>query len=103
MEAMTSVIGAPGSVSRSKISQLWQLPLLLFALAVFAVAAYLFITAKPGLSVGQKIDIARTFVRHDRPEAAIELVQRILSSDKMDAPVECQVHLLLGEAVDLKQ
>lgn len=86
-----------------RLRELWQLPLLVFSLALFGVAAWLFIDPKPGLSVDQKIEVARTYLRQVRPEAAIEHLNRILARDKLEKEREAEVHLLLAEALDLGQ
>src|SRR4051794_37608287 len=57
--------------TNSRVTQLWQFPLLLFSLGLFGYAAYLFIDPKPGLSIDQKIDVARSLLKKERPEAAI--------------------------------
>src|SRR3954469_9433134 len=86
-----------------KLAQLWQLPLLLSSLALFGYAAYLFIDPKPGLTVDQKIDAARIFVRDERPDASIAVLNQILNTDKLAREKEAQVHLLLAEAIELAQ
>lgn len=97
----------PSSRTRSgrwgKLRDLWQLPLLVFSLALFGVAAWLFIDPKPGLSIDQKIEGARTYLAQVRPEAAIEHLNRILAKDKLEKEREAEVHLLLAEALELGQ
>src|SRR5689334_1470951 len=85
------------------VSRLWQFPLLLVSLFLFGYAAFLFIDPKPGLTISQRIDVADSFLRHDRPEAAIEQLNRILSSDKLARENEARVHLLLAEALEQGQ
>src|SRR5690242_325110 len=53
-----------------RLRDLWQLPLLVISVALFGVAAWLFIDPKPGLSIEQKIEVARTLIAQVRPEAA---------------------------------
>ena len=89
--------------SKGRLAHLWQLPLLVLSLGLFAFAAYLFIDPKPGLSVDQKIDLARTHLRHDRPEAAIDQLNTLLTDTKMERATEARVHLLLAEAIDAGQ
>src|SRR5262249_14668525 len=69
--------------SSARLAQLWQFPLLLISLVLFAVAAYLFIDPKPGPTINQKIDIAQGFLDQNRPEAAIEQLNKILASEKL--------------------
>src|SRR5258705_3458442 len=74
----TDAMGSGHSSSRS-LSQLWQLPLLVFSVFLFGYAAYLFIDPKPGTSIAQKIESAKTFLKQDPPQAAIEQLQVILA------------------------
>src|SRR4051794_40947705 len=84
----------------SRLGQLWQLPLLLFSIALFLYAAYLFIDPKPGPTLDQKIAVARTYLDQDRPEAALEQLNRILFTDKVEGPKEAEIHLMLAEALE---
>ena len=54
------------------LAQLWQVPLLLVSLALFAAAAYLLFDPQAGMSSQQKIQRARAFLKTDRPDAAVE-------------------------------
>src|SRR5688500_10142190 len=47
---------------RAKVGRLWQMPMLVFSVALFGVAAWLFIDPKPGLTIDQKIATAETFL-----------------------------------------
>lgn len=80
-------------------SQLWQLPLLLASLGLFGYAAYLFIDPQPGLTADQKLAVARTLLDHQRPEAARELLNKLLQNEKLTIPQQGQVHILLAEAL----
>jgi tetratricopeptide (TPR) repeat protein len=82
---------------------LWQLPLMLLAIGVFACAAWLFLDAKPTLTLNQKLAPAREFLRNDRPDAALESLSRLVASEKLPREGEAQVHLLVGEALDAQQ
>src|SRR5260370_480666 len=64
-----------------RLSQLWQLPLLLLSIGLFGYAAYLFIDPKPGLSVEQKLNIARDYLTQERPDAAIEYLNKLAGTD----------------------
>lgn len=101
-EAMASGHAAVRGGSR-QLAQLWQLPLLLSSLGLFGYAAYLFVDPKPGLTVDQKIDAARLYVRNERPDASIAVLNQILNTDKLARDKEAQVHLLLAEAIELAQ
>ncbi len=86
--------------SSGGLSQLWQLPLFLLSLALFAYAAYLFIDPQPGLTIDQKIDVAKQLLKDERPEAAINQLNHILTSDRLDADHEGHIHLLLAQGLD---
>jgi tetratricopeptide (TPR) repeat protein len=97
MEAMAS------RRANGRLAQLWQLPLLLISLGLFGYAAYLFIDPKPGLTIDDKIEIARRYLVHERPEAAIEQLNTILTTEKLTADNQGKVHLLLAEALEAGQ
>src|SRR5438552_1612776 len=107
MEAMASgraqndLVGVVGRTPR--ITQLWQLPLLIVSLILFGYAAYLFVDARPGLTLGEKIEIARQLMKHDRPEAAVEHLNKLLASERMETNNEGTVHLLIAEAIEQAQ
>jgi len=97
MEAMAS------GLAKSRLSQLWQVPLLLVSLGLFGYAAYLFIDPKAGPSIDQKIQWAQAYLKQDRPEAAIEYLNQLLETEKLDREHEARVHLLLAEALEQGQ
>ena len=86
-----------------QLAQLWQLPLLLLSLVLFAVAGYLFINASPGLTVRKRIDIARQYIAQERPEAALEQLNRLLAGERMTQEHEAAVHLHIAEALESAQ
>ena len=83
-----------------RLSHLWQLPLLMVSMGLFACAAYLFVDARPGITLNQKLATPRELLRVDRPDAAAEQLQRLLDAEKLPDPQAAQVHLLLAEAVE---
>src|SRR3954465_9372450 len=87
----------------SRLAQLWQFPLLLLSLVLFAVAAYLFIDPKPGLSIDQKIEIAQTYLGQGRWDAAMAQLNRLLTSEKLDRSHEGKIHLMLAESLEMGQ
>lgn len=95
--------GALQPVAKRRLAQLWQLPLLLLSLALFAYAAYLLIDPKPGLSVERRIDIAAAYLRHGRPDAAVDQLNKLLGSEKLARESEARVHLLLAESIEAAQ
>jgi tetratricopeptide (TPR) repeat protein len=88
---------------RRSVGQLWQLPLLLVSLGLFGYAAYLFIDPKPGLTIDQKIDVGRKFLAQERPDAAIEHLNKLLNTEKLDKPHEGDIHLLLAQAISVAE
>lgn len=89
----------PSHRRAGRASQLWQLPLLLVSLGLFGYAAYLFIDPKPGLTIEQKIDVARVLLDQDRPEAAMEYLNKLLVSEKLEPANEGQIHILLARSL----
>jgi tetratricopeptide (TPR) repeat protein len=94
---------AKAVASWGKLRNLWQLPLLVFSLGLFGVAAWLFIDPKPGLSIDQKIEAGRTLLTQVRPEAAIEHLNGLLAKEKLEKDREAEIHLLLAEALEQGQ
>jgi tetratricopeptide (TPR) repeat protein len=97
---------ASSSTSRGKstrLSRLWQLPLFLLSIGLFAYAAYLFIDPKPGLTIEQKIDLARTYLTYERPEAAVDQLNKLLQGEKLTLDNEAKIHLLLAESIEAAQ
>jgi tetratricopeptide (TPR) repeat protein len=97
---------ASSSTSRGKstrLSRLWQLPLFLLSIGLFAYAAYLFIDPKPGLTIAQKIDLARTYLTYERPEAAVDQLNKLLQGEKLTLENESKIHLLLAESIEAAQ
>jgi tetratricopeptide (TPR) repeat protein len=86
-----------------KLGQLWQLPLLLLSLVLFAVSGYLFLNASPGLTVRRRVEIARAYIDHERPEAALQQLNRLLTGERMTQDNEASVHLLIAQALDSAQ
>ncbi len=101
MDAMGSA-RTPFRTSTSA-AHLWQIPLLVLSLALFAYAAYLFIDPQPGLTVDQKIDAGRILLDYDRPEAAMEHLNRVLKEEKLETIQEGRIRILLAEALEKAQ
>src|SRR5688572_13406353 len=91
------------TTTKPGLARLWQLPLFLLSLGLFGYAAYLFIDPKPGLTIDQKIELARTYLRYDRPEAAADQLNKLLAGERMTLENEAKVHLLLAQAIDEAQ
>jgi len=86
-----------------RLARLWQVPLLLLSLALFGVAAYLFFDIKPGLTIEQKIEVARTYMKQERPDAARGYLNKLLGSEKLTGEQEGTIHLMLAESLEVSQ
>jgi tetratricopeptide (TPR) repeat protein len=94
---------APKGAQDGRLSQLWQLPLLLLSLGLFGYAGYLFIDPHLGPTVEQRIDTAHTLLTQERPQAALDLLNRLLDTSKLDVGQQGRIHLMLGESVEMAQ
>ena len=95
--------GAARRAPKRRLAHLWQMPLLLLSLGLFGYAAYLFIDPQPGLSVEQRIDTARAYIGHGRPDAAVDQLNKLLASEKLERGNEAIVRLLLAESLEAAQ
>lgn len=93
-EAMAS------SRANPRLAQLWQFPLLLISLGLFGAAAYLFINPGPGLTIDQKIEVARLYLKFNRPEAALDQLNKLVITDKLSPQNEARLHLMLAESLE---
>jgi tetratricopeptide (TPR) repeat protein len=102
----TGAVGVPRLVlsaetkSRSpSLANLWQVPLLLASLALFTLAAYLFLDPQPAQSYHRQLAIARRDMDAQRYDAAIGRLNDLLvsSPESRDAGA---TRLLIAEAVD---
>jgi tetratricopeptide (TPR) repeat protein len=89
--------------THARFAQLWQFPLLLISVALFALAAYLFIDPKPGPSIDEKIGVARRFLEQERAEAALAQLNKLLATEKLDTEHEGKIHLMLAESLEMGQ
>jgi len=99
MDAMAKRFSQKFSVA--DFARLWQLPLLLFSIALFGYALFLLIDPTPDPSVAQRVDIARGYLRQERPDAAIQLLNRIFKTESLDPKREGEIHLMLAESIEL--
>jgi tetratricopeptide (TPR) repeat protein len=97
---MVKTRALPFSAAVSRLSQLWQLPLLIVSIALFIFAGYLFINPGPGATIDQKIAVARHYLDADRPDAAWQQLVRILDTEKPPKGKEAQIHLMLAESLE---
>ncbi|RYG87242.1 hypothetical protein EON77_02415, partial [bacterium] len=84
-------------------SQSWQLPLLLFSLALFGYAGYLFVDPQPAATVDQQLAAARALLRQDRGEATIEVLNKLTKVGTLTKPQQGEVHLMLARALEVGQ
>jgi tetratricopeptide (TPR) repeat protein len=89
--------------SAHRFSQLWQLPLFILSIALFVYSGYLFISPGPGATIDQKIQMARDYLKQDRPDAALQQLSRILETEKPQTDKEGQIHLLIAAALEAGQ
>lgn len=71
-------------------------------MALFLYAAYRFISPH-FLTAREKLDIAVALLSADRPEAAIDQVNTLLASGKLQGQTEGQAHLLIARALEQVQ
>src|SRR4051794_33108811 len=86
-----------------RLTQLWQLPLLLLSIGLLVCAACLFVDATPGLALAAKVNQARVYLQNDRPHAAVEHLNRLLASEKLPPQAEAPIHLLIADAMNAAQ
>ena len=91
------------SGAKPRLAHLWQLPLLLLSLGLFGTAAYMFINPGPGLTIDQKIQVARVYLNSTRPEAALDQLNKVLTTEKLTPEREGKVHLMLAESLEQAQ
>jgi tetratricopeptide (TPR) repeat protein len=86
-----------------RLAHLWQLPLLLISLGLFGTAAYLFINPEKGLTIDQKIHVARIYLTYNRPEAALDQLNKLLMTERLTPANAGKIHLMLAEALEQAQ
>jgi tetratricopeptide (TPR) repeat protein len=105
--AQRSSLGSSWGTSQDsgngRVSQLWQLPLLLLSLGLFGYAAYLFIDPHMGPTVEQRLDTARILLTQERPQASLDLLNKLLDTSKLEIGQQARIHLMLGESVEMAQ
>lgn len=94
---------ATRTTTSNRLAQLWQFPLLLVSLGLFGTAAYLFIDPQPGLSVEERISIARKYLDTERPKAALQQLNEVLTTSKLESLTQGRVHLMLAESLEMAQ
>lgn len=90
----------------SRVSRLWQFPLLLVSLGLFGYAGYRLIDPQPGPTIEQRIEGVATLLQSDRGEAATEVLRDLLLEDEKKKLTDDQrgrVNLYLAQAVEQVQ
>ena len=103
MDAMIAAGARVNTDGARRLSDIWQLPVLMLSLALSLCAAYLFVDAKPSLAFNQKLASIRQYLQNQRPDAAAQSLARIVASERLPREHEAQVHLLLAESIDAAQ
>jgi tetratricopeptide (TPR) repeat protein len=86
----------------SPISYLWQVPVFLASLALFLYANYRFISPH-FLTPSEKLQVASVLLKADRPEAAIDQVNSLLTAGSLHGELEGEAHLLIARALEQAQ
>ena len=86
-----------------RFAHLWQLPLLVLSVGLFGAAGYLFINPGHGLTIDQKIQVARIYLNYNRPEAALDQLNKVLTTEKLTPDREGKVHLMMAETLEQAQ
>ena len=103
MEAMASRSSKSSPHAAPRLAHLWQVPLLLLSVGLFGTAAYLFVNPGGGMTIDQKIDIARVYLKYNRPEAALDQLNKLIVTEKLALQTEGRIHLLLAETLEAGQ
>lgn len=99
-DELASLLGS--NRQKSALSHLWQLPLFVLSILLFGYAAYRFIDPRPGMTLADKMDIARVLVQEHRPEAAIDYLNKLLATEspKLETPMQGEIHLMLAQSLE---
>lgn len=81
-------------------SRLWQFPLLIVSLVLFAYAAYLFIDPGKRADVERFLATARGYLQQERPEATVQTLTELLALGRLTPEERAQVHLLSAAAIE---
>jgi len=88
---------------KDRIASSWQLPLLVVSFGLLGYAGYLLVDPKPGPTIADQFDQARKFIEQDRPDAAIEKLNKLVKLAKLEPEQRGDAHLLLAQALDQGQ
>jgi tetratricopeptide (TPR) repeat protein len=73
------------------------------SLALFIYAGYLFINPGPGATLDQKIAVAKDYLKQNRPDAALQQLDRILETERLEPAKEGPIHALIAQALEAGQ
>ncbi|MEL7237611.1 MAG: tetratricopeptide repeat protein, partial [Planctomycetota bacterium] len=90
---------SPTKAPAPKLGQLWQMPLLIVSLALFTLAAYLFIDPQPAAGFDEQLARVRRDLGDARYTAAIGRLDDLLKLPAADEKL-AEANLLLAEALD---
>src|SRR4051794_37972485 len=105
MDAMSSPRADSSTASsRPPLARLWQMPLLVVALGLFAYAAFLFIHPKSKqLTLDERFARIESLLKSDRADAAMEDLRALRNAGALTGLNDARAHLLEAEAIDLSQ
>jgi tetratricopeptide (TPR) repeat protein len=89
--------------AKGRLGKLWQMPLLVVSLGLFGYAAWLFIDPKFGPTISQRIAAIETLLKLKRFEAALDVGNKLLATDKLKPAEEAHVHSLLARVLEEAQ
>lgn len=91
-----------GLVRPSRLSRVWQFPLLLISGGLFCFAAYKLIDPKPAPTIDQRLAVVDQLIDTDQSEAAAETLRGMLveESDKITPLHRGHMHLSLARAIE---
>jgi tetratricopeptide (TPR) repeat protein len=84
----------------AEASRLWQWPLLIVAIGLFAYASYLFVDPGKRADVPRFLEISQSYIDHDRPEAAVAVLNQLQRVGDLSDVERGRVHLLTAQAID---
>lgn len=88
------------SSAAPEASRLWQWPLLIVAIALFGYASFLFVDPGKRADVPRFLSIASSYIDHDRPEAAVAVLNQLQQLGELTESERARLHLLTAEAID---
>ncbi|MBC7784049.1 MAG: tetratricopeptide repeat protein [Burkholderiales bacterium] len=75
----------------------------LLSVVLFGYAAYLLWDPKPGPTIEERLADARSLIKAERPEAAVELLNKLNTVDKLTSEQQSRIHLMFAESLEQYQ